>query len=259
MHKTLVQTLCAVFCAMLVPMLEGGVVMRPLGMHMAMRKASGWTNPYITDGLVAMWDGEWNAGGGVHDANATVWKDLVGTHDMSPNTGYDAPAVGDDCFVFSTDLHNFVAMLDYNASNTSYLPMSIEVAYRTTKLTGNNLIISNWVGDRLGSNSARYWDSRLYGENFSNFEEVVGKGTLAFTRTAGTSGSLRVYFSAALKNEVSRWGLYVSPIQLGRAVGYSASSYYFVGDICAVRCYSHALTEEEIAYNYAIDKERFGL
>ena len=28
-----------------------------------------WTNPYVTDGLVAMWDGEWNAGGGVHDAN----------------------------------------------------------------------------------------------------------------------------------------------------------------------------------------------
>ena len=24
-----------------------------------------WTNPYVTDGLVAMWDGEWNAGGGV--------------------------------------------------------------------------------------------------------------------------------------------------------------------------------------------------
>lgn len=34
-------------------------------------------NPYITKGLVAMWDGEWNAGWGLHDDNAAVWKDLA--------------------------------------------------------------------------------------------------------------------------------------------------------------------------------------
>ena len=33
---------------------------------------------YIQDGLVAMWDGEWNAGGGKHNTNATMWKDLTG-------------------------------------------------------------------------------------------------------------------------------------------------------------------------------------
>ena len=43
-------------------------------------------NPYITDGLVAMWDGEWNAGIGIHDDNAIVWKDLVG--------GVGAPFIG---------------------------------------------------------------------------------------------------------------------------------------------------------------------
>ena len=34
-------------------------------------------NPYITDGLVAMWDGEWNVGLGKHSDTATVWKDLI--------------------------------------------------------------------------------------------------------------------------------------------------------------------------------------
>ena len=33
-------------------------------------------NPYVTDGLVLCFDGEWNAGFGVHDPAATVWKDL---------------------------------------------------------------------------------------------------------------------------------------------------------------------------------------
>lgn len=44
------------------------------------RGGVGWQNPYITDGLIAMWDGEWNAGGGVHDAAATTWKDLTGNN-----------------------------------------------------------------------------------------------------------------------------------------------------------------------------------
>ena len=33
---------------------------------------------YVQDGLIAMWDGIENAGWGVHDMNATMWKDLTG-------------------------------------------------------------------------------------------------------------------------------------------------------------------------------------
>ena len=33
-----------------------------IGLHFM--KSSLWKNPYVTDGLVAMWDGKWNAGGG---------------------------------------------------------------------------------------------------------------------------------------------------------------------------------------------------
>ena len=38
----------------------------------------GWKNPYVTDGLIAMWDGIDNVGQGIHDPNAAIWKDLVG-------------------------------------------------------------------------------------------------------------------------------------------------------------------------------------
>ena len=49
-----------------------------IGMRNAMLAGSGgWKNPYVTDGLIAMWDGEWNAGPGKHDANAANWKDCV--------------------------------------------------------------------------------------------------------------------------------------------------------------------------------------
>ena len=54
---------------------EGGGMMR-FGKIGARRMM--WKNPYITDGLVAWWDGIWNAGLGVHDSNATVWRDIIG-------------------------------------------------------------------------------------------------------------------------------------------------------------------------------------
>lgn len=57
------------------PSAGGGIALGKMGVGATM--LGGWKNPYVTDGLVAMWDGEWNAGGGVHDANATEWVDCV--------------------------------------------------------------------------------------------------------------------------------------------------------------------------------------
>jgi hypothetical protein len=37
------------------------------------------------------------------------------------------------------------------------------------------------------------------------------------------------------------------------------ADYPFVGEVCALRLYSRALTADEIAHNYAVDKERFNL
>ena len=87
MRKTLVQTLLAAFCAILAHTpLEGGGVML-IGMRNAMLAGAGLSaKSYIQDGLVAMWDGIENAGWGVHDPNATVWKDLSGN-------GYDLEVV----------------------------------------------------------------------------------------------------------------------------------------------------------------------
>ena len=46
-------------------------------------------NPYVTDGLVAMWDAEWNTGFLKHDPASIVWKDLVGSSDMTAAAGID--------------------------------------------------------------------------------------------------------------------------------------------------------------------------
>ena len=51
---------------------------------MASVGAFGYTSAsYVQDGLIAQWDGIDNVGTGVHDPNATVWKDLAGSYDLS--------------------------------------------------------------------------------------------------------------------------------------------------------------------------------
>ena len=39
-----------------------------------------WKNPYVTDGLIAMWDGIWNAGPGTHADDFSSWLPCVGNH-----------------------------------------------------------------------------------------------------------------------------------------------------------------------------------
>lgn len=52
---------------------------------------------YIKNGLIAHWDGVENAGRGVHDSAATVWKDLVAGRQFSL---YNV-AVEDNAMVFA--------------------------------------------------------------------------------------------------------------------------------------------------------------
>lgn len=42
--------------------------------------ARGAVDGYVQSGLIAHWDAIDNVGTGVHDANATTWKDLTGLH-----------------------------------------------------------------------------------------------------------------------------------------------------------------------------------
>lgn len=55
--------------------------------------------PYVTDGLVAMWDGIWNNGIDSHSSKPEVIKDLVGAHDLTlVYGGYMGMVIGEDYF-----------------------------------------------------------------------------------------------------------------------------------------------------------------
>lgn len=92
------------------------------------------TNPYVTEGLMLMYDGIWNTGLGKHDGNAKAWKDLS-------NNGYDLD-IRDACYF--TDKSLFASpnrtVKDAAGTTTPFYPsadaITIEIGYNATG--GNN-------------------------------------------------------------------------------------------------------------------------
>ena len=207
-----------------------------------------WTNPYVTDGLIAMWDGEWNAGGGVHDPNATVWTDLGGN-----GYNFEIPSSGasfaDDCVTLNN------SSLSTSLQEVARPEFTIECVAESYGGTGAWLWLKNpaWVGGSLVgwlSNGRCYFPwyeiGNLGGQGlayaglvWAGSNQVLYKDANAIASTARSIDSRNV----------------LSSIYIGEYNGEKKTTM----NCHCVRLYSRALASEEISANYAIDKARFNL
>jgi len=221
------------------------------------RGAPAWTNPYVTDGLVAMWDGEWNAGGGIHDPNATVWKDLVGSCDFT--------LVGGATFnENSLVLDNSSGMQYATASNISSFPSSSDLTFEVVCDRNANAVTIFKPPD------AYKFGLMFYAPNYNTMGNRVSLPTFrdtdfpvghygSVTGVYGANNSLSVFIDGSAVNSVSSDSIGGSQNEatIGRRL--SGSAYPLNGRVSNIRLYSRALTAAEIAANYAIDKARFNL
>lgn len=212
---------------------------------------TGWTNPYVTDGLVAMWDGEWNAGGGVHDASATTWVDLIG----------ERVAVLNGC----SFADKYLAIGNHNAEWTgtlfvSNIDITIEMVFETDFMNCGNWATPLTTTDDAFSffrRNGEYWESKMpftsmrpYLKPFKGkpfYNKLTSRNFVsAYCDGSGKDTQTGI---AAITETTKTW-------QIGgnqnRYLGDNAKYY-------CLRIYYRALTDEEIAHNYAIDKERFNL
>ena len=238
------------------------------------RGAPAWANPYVTSGLIGMWDGEWNAGGGVHDANVTTWVDLSGNGlDMiskgEPNFGSNymtSTKVENLWYTDVTDLmdgvlangaFSFEACVEYaNANNTrpKFLTFGGGAIGQGIWLLGSNnqsTRIGAEINVQNNGNSAQYGTRQLLGVagGYSNgatygmrYADFV---TEPIVRDNGSITSLPIP--------------YVSKrFAIGFRYSYAADGPMIDGTkIYNARVYNRALTAAEVASNYAIDKARF--
>lgn len=218
---------------------------------------------YVTNGLVAAWDGIDNAGKGVHDASSTSWKDLTGN-------GYDGT------------LASGITWTETGWTNNSKgRPVSVS----------KNL----WplIGTKLFTVEVCCTPSRT-GSRESFFSQYNGSKGLSIEHNSGsvTDGRVRFYYNAkpdftsnakivanetatlaacATPNELAVWKNGENPQTITYALGDiggtsgdtalggepSRDSQAFYGVYHACRVYDHVLSVEELALNSAIDAVRY--
>ena len=218
-------------------------------------KLLSWENPYVTDGLIAMWDGEWNTGIAKHNPNADVWIDLV--------NGYTGMKAAD-----SVQWLDKACVLDNGYFIVNPLPDPIRTAMDADTFTwevcrnykggdGHYATIDSstirnefWASGPNNANSYLSWHSPSFtsycgggggraktthtftigGDTITGYSRGEAYGTHTFTPNGSIDAAAR--------------------LQLGSKRGITA-------DIYCIRMYSRALSAAEIAANYAIDKMRF--
>jgi len=202
---------------------------------------------YIQDGLIAMWDGIENAGWGTHDPNATVWKDLVGDNDITLVGG----VFGDTALICNGTQYG-----GYNDNVVNAVHIEIVANAKQYKKRC-------WIASTGQSLSNRYsgfvgWYDRGLCFGLYDTARSLTLGTAISYSFAVNSN--RTFENNALVATESGKSDLTPQAQRGICVVVGGQKNNpLMCDIHCIRIYSRALTDEEIAHNYKIDKERFNL
>lgn len=213
--------------------------------------------PYVTNGLIAYWDGVWNAGLGIHDAEATVWKNLCGTNDWKLNgQSFDA----DSC-VFDAGCSNI--MQDWGLSPSV---LSIAVCGYAALPTNTGCFVFG-LGC-LGNTAKQKCFALLQPTNGNprGFQFASGRATMyeSYSFTAWSvacnyntdGGILNVFYNGDVKQTnpgTTWWNLTAE-----RNASLVHNIHKMIGRIYCIRLYNRNLSADEIAHNAAIDAVRFG-
>ena len=217
---------------------------------------------YVHDGLVWQIDGIENVGYGQSSLTASGWTNLK-TGEIYPFSKEDeTPNWKGDCWesVAANDARFFIAKYpDIGTAGT------IEIVVKKNTDARGIIIGSYWLNVAGGGLSYEYYTSRSFRAWYDGTPNVV---TPAESFPVGR----RKYF-AAIRDEknyavVDASGVLTSVVSISRTsvsgktyIGSDSrtTSMCLNGEICAIRIYNRALTADEIAANYAVDKVRFGI
>ena len=214
---------------------------------------------YVTDGLVARWDGIDNAGTGTHNPNATAWKDLAGNLDLTL-TGASGWAGGN-----SLKLNN-----GGYAFNDNRAPeyKTIEVVFKMTDVTGRVIFNSGGMKNRIvcvdGADVSGNLTAKVYFDG-SNVATPCIDQKCAYWETCfmsaryddnGAVTELRRDGEVRTDSMITKNWDVGSKTTVGCRYGQSYWGYW-MGEIYAIRLYNRRLTKWELAHNNRIDRRRF--
>ena len=206
-------------------------------------------NNYIKNGLVLHVDGMQNTKKG-HSINTAVWEDLSGNgNDLTlENISWTGDSV-----VFNESLA-------YTDNTVENITVEIVVKEDTSK---NGPIYIGWFGNNR--HMMAYYDNNcIQLSNNVKFYQLTNnytRNSISAIYKSTTDVIDKCYINSkqgVITSSNDSWAQ-TAPhyIQIGKYG--NTNNWRFAGEICAIRIYNRALTEEEIKHNYEIDKERFNL
>ena len=203
---------------------------------------------YVQDGLLAIWDGIENAGWGLHDPNATEWKQL-----MTSSTDYDLVVPADKAMFTQDSLVTSVKNAGLMTKKWTYFNGFLEAVVKApSKFNGY------WIGIENPEGLASY---------IINDKPRVTLGALAYVGyTCIYEPGKRFNVCGNLEyNDPRLMCLNGKTVDEKNNVRYHASEGVWFMDapigteICCARIYDRDLSLLEITHNYSIDKARFNL
>ena len=215
-------------------------------------------NPYITDGLIAMWDAEWNSVLGLHSTDSTKWIDIVSGYNLELATGtptWEAKAnvINGKWGIVSPELQALFKAA--NKKNLSYelcfsaLPYNINA----TALGFNNDTV---IGIITHLNNIGDWCWSTVWIPSTKFK-TTRKGTLSVVRN-GQIGSTDVYEDGEVcgGRKSSKGDPTGKTFGIGYGYGWLNNAPTGIKIHC-IRLYNRMLTADEIQKNKDIDTNRF--
>jgi len=218
---------------------------------------------YKQEGLIGQWDGIENAGAGVHDDNATYWKDLT------EQSGDFALFAGVASFT-SNGLHK-----DAQGIMATNVTAAARTGVRTIEVVVSGVPNSGWVNTFFIShnqtitlnNSAK--DGKrgyFFDNNRKGFltDRKVAQETVAVIYNGNSDTANYYYRDGAVpdgESYINNWSAAkgTSTMHIGGRTGFLSSNdaQTFGYTVHAIRIYDHALTRTEISLHASIDQIRF--
>ena len=225
-------------------------------------KAAPTARSYVQDGLIAMWDGIENAGWGVHDASATVWKDLTGNGLNLPLSTTTLEVLSNGVRRKTTGTHSTVSKVGWINTSSRTLEMCVTTPSSINSfsqvLLATTTVSASPAVPCLVKKGAGYFE---WSQQWNN-SKIIFKSNITLTLSSSYNygNTTKGYVNGEVQagNASDRWGFTADTISV---LGDSRGEDYAPFGYCAhnVRLYSRALSADEVAANYAIDKERFNL
>lgn len=242
-----------------------------------------WTaRDYVQDGLIAMWDGIENAGWGVHDSNATIWKDLVGETNLvlrfSPSApgywnelgGWYSPKKGSN-EEGNSFFSSSISLPIVESVNVAYI--TIEYCFKTLETYFNNPGFVRAYKGTFSKDTLTCW-ANAYALMGDGWNTSTSRGNISWQKGQFTTisvlgfgiGKEAMAYNSATKTSQSKTmtpSYNASPLEITGSFGLCANNPQtqdcLQGYFYNARIYNRPLTPTEIAINYQIDKIRFNL